>query len=75
MEKLERPLPVRVTLVALNVALFVFVVIAIGKWDAPAPELMEGLMWISGVVGASILGDTWRPSGRIPSEAPAESIE
>lgn len=75
MDELKRTAPVRVSLVAVNVALFVFVVVAIGIWDVPAGETFQGLMWVSGVIGAAILGDTWRPSGRIRQNGPSPSVQ
>jgi hypothetical protein len=70
--KIDRRLPVRVSLVVLNIALFVFTMVAIGKLDIPASEAVEALMWCSGVIGAAIAGDSWRPSGHLRGELPGE---
>jgi hypothetical protein len=50
-------------LALLNVALFVFTLFAIGHWSVPSADAVQALMWVSGVVGVAIAGDTWRPSG------------
>lgn len=63
--KLNRKLPVRVSLTIVNIALFVFCVCAIGIWKIDPEPIVKGFMGVSGVIGTLILGDSYRPSGTV----------
>lgn len=61
---LERQLPVRVTLSLLAVGCFVLTMFGIGKWGLPADATYGALFGLLTVLGVSIGGDTYRPSGQ-----------
>jgi len=63
--KLERQLPIRVTLSLLAVGCFVLSMFCIGKWDLPATETYNALFGLLTVLGVGIGGDTVRPSGTV----------
>jgi hypothetical protein len=66
-KKMDRAVPVRVSLVVVAILLFGFV----GFLQAfYAVDLSELYKWLVGVIGVTVLGDTWRPSGWAASRTP-----
>lgn len=62
--KLDRSMPVRVTLSILAVGCFAMTMLCIGKWGLPATETYDALFGLLTVLGVAVGGDTIRPSGQ-----------
>lgn len=72
-KKLEgRSIPVRVSLVVVAVLLFGFVGALQAFYQVDLSELYK---WLVGVIGVTVLGDTWRPSGYTAQTSPDIRVE
>lgn len=69
---LPRVFPVRVSLVVTSVALFLFVGWLQAVYGVDLSELYK---WLVGVIGVTVLGDTWRPSGWTRETPPAVEVQ
>ena len=65
MQSLDRQLPVRVSIVAINVLGFAASLYCMHAQPSIAGDIGQLYFYFSGVCGVAIGGDTYRPSGKV----------